>query len=80
VAKRFEYRVCLIQSARITFVNGQWQGRVAPPGQESAALESCPMEWEYLTIAGSDGWELVAALAASRNDPSAHTLYLRRER
>jgi hypothetical protein len=61
VAKAFKYRVCQVQMARVTFVNGHWQGLQVPENSDPAQLyNSCPMVWEYLESAGKDGWELVA--------------------
>ena len=61
MAKTFKYRVCQVQMARVTFVNGHWQGLQIHQGIDQAQLyNSCPMVWEYLDSAGRDGWELVA--------------------
>ena len=58
--KTFKYRVCQTQMARITYVNGLWQGLQVPEvaGAE-IVFNSCPMVWEYLEAAGREGWELV---------------------
>jgi len=62
VAKTFKYRVCQVQMARVTYVNGQWQGlQVAEVAGAETVFNSCPMVWEYLESAGRDGWELVTA-------------------
>ena len=59
---RFEYAVCLMQSSRVTFVNGEWQGRLPfNSGDTQAALDSCPWVWDYLQSAGASGWEMVGA-------------------
>jgi hypothetical protein len=64
VAKSFKYRVCQVQMARVTFVNGHWQGLQVPEDSNPAELyNSCPMVWDYLEAAGRDGWELVATSA-----------------
>ncbi len=62
MAKTFKYRVCQMQMARVTYVNGQWQGLQVPEvaGPETV-FNSCPMVWEYLDAAGREGWELVTA-------------------
>ncbi len=62
MAKTFKYRVCQTQMARVTYVNGQWQGLQVGevPGAETL-FNSCPMVWEYLESVGRDGWELVTA-------------------
>jgi hypothetical protein len=78
---RFEYRVCQVQESRVTYVNGNWQGRVAPAqGNVRDALSSCLFEWEFLSTAGEDGWQLVAASSCVGGDASARVLYLRRGR
>jgi len=76
----FEYRVCLVQGSRVTFVNGAWQGRKAiEPADPETSMDSCPEKWEYLTTAGADGWELVAVAPLTHlQDQHAQELYLRR--
>jgi len=70
-----------VQQARVTFVNGAWQGRVEPSAENSdAALQSCPTTWDYLQEAGYDGWELTAAVAHETEGLSYEVLYLKRER
>lgn len=81
VARRYEYQVCSVQSARVTWVNGGWVGNVAPEaGDHDAALQSCPTVWDYLQSVGYDGWELVSALAHQTEHGGYEMLYLRRER
>ena len=64
MAKSFKYRVCQVQMARVTFVNGHWQGLQIPEDSSSEELyNSCPMVWDYLEAAGRDGWELIATSA-----------------
>jgi hypothetical protein len=36
--RRFDYRICRVQSSRVTFVNGEWQG--TRPMQAEHAEES----------------------------------------
>jgi hypothetical protein len=83
MAKTFKYRVCQTQMARVTFVNGHWQGLQIPEQSSPAQLyNSCPMVWEYLESAGRDGWELVAATAQTdvTTGPGAATLlFLKKE-
>jgi hypothetical protein len=78
---RWEYRVCQVQDSRVTYVNGTWQGTIAP-GRSNVreALSSCLLEWEYLNSAGEDGWELVSATSGVGGDGNARVLYLRRQR
>ena len=64
----------------MTYVNGLWQGAVEPArAGASEALASCPFEWDYLAIAGEEGWEIVAAVSSSAGAENARVLYLRRE-
>ena len=78
---RYEYQVCSVQQARVTFVNGAWQGRVEPSAENSdAALQSCPQVWDYLQEAGYDGWELAASAAHQTEQAGYEVLYLKRER
>jgi hypothetical protein len=82
----FEYLVCQTQFSRVTFVNGAWQGTVPlASGDSQAALDSCPLIWDYLAWAGRDGWELVttthSALGNSETTPLlACQLFLKRQR
>ncbi len=64
MARMYEYRVCQVQQQCITFVNGEWHGRVplAEAAGASDPFGSCPKVWDYLQRVGPDGWELVAAL------------------
>jgi hypothetical protein len=82
----FEYLVCQTQFSRVTFVNGAWQGSIPlQSGDTQAALESCPLLWEYLAQAGRAGWELVTATnSAITNSETtsqlACQLFLKRQR
>jgi hypothetical protein len=82
-AKTFKYRVCQTQMARVTFVNGHWQGLQVPEESNPAELyNSCPMVWEYLESAGRDGWELVAASSqtdGTGNPNATNLLFLKKE-
>jgi len=81
VGQRFEYLVCQVQDSHVTFVNGRWVG-VAEAGRGEGSLESCPAVWDYLQWAGSEGWELVAALDSAHEAKSGgghyQVLYLKR--
>lgn len=78
MTKRFEFRECQVQRARVMFVNGEWPGTIPlAAGDQEAALQSCPQEWDYLQHAGDDGWDLASAIGDVTN---ARILYLRRER
>ena len=85
MAKTFKYRVCQTQMARITYVNGQWQGLQVPEVADAdTVFNSCPMVWEYLDAAGRDGWELVtsAGHAVSRGaevSNAVNLLFLKKE-
>ena len=83
MAKTFKYRVCQTQMARVTFVNGHWQGLQIPEESSPAELyNSCPMVWDYLESAGRDGWELVAVSAQPDGvggSTGANLLFLKRE-
>jgi hypothetical protein len=60
---QYEYLVCLVQTGRVTFVNGDWQGTIQFNTTDTqAALDSCPQVWDYLNLAGSEGWELIGAV------------------
>jgi hypothetical protein len=83
MAKTFKYRVCQTQAARVTFVNGHWQGLQVPEESNPAELyNSCPMVWEYLESAGRDGWELVSAtpqVDGAGKSSAAGLLFLKKE-
>jgi hypothetical protein len=80
MAQGYDYLVCSVQYGRVTFVNGDWNGRAPMSEDTGASLESCPHVWDYLRAAGRDGWELVAALAHPQPEAEAvqDTLYLKR--
>ena len=78
--KQIEYRVCTVQSARVTFVNNDWQGGVAPSGgNHEEALASCPQTWDYLNEQGRYGWELAAVVAYNIGEAAMQNFYLKRE-
>jgi hypothetical protein len=80
MAKRYEFRVCQVQHARVTFVNGKWQGKMAPtPDHEEQAFKTCPEEWDYLRAAGAEGWDLAGVAGGVGGEANARMLYLRRE-
>jgi hypothetical protein len=59
----FEYRVCMVQSSRVTWVNGRWEGSIGiERGDPQRALDSCPQLWDYLNTAGSEGWQMTGAV------------------
>ena len=82
----FEYLVSQTQYSKVTFVNGAWQGRIPlESGDPQAALDSCPLMWDYLAEAGRAGWELVtvanSAITSSESTSQlACQLFLKRER
>ncbi len=82
MAKMYDYRVCQVQQQYVTFVNGEWQGRV-PLSEAAGATDpfaSCTKTWYYLQRVGPDGWELVAALMYQKDGTSQYdVLYLKRE-
>lgn len=81
MTKRFEFRVCQVQSARVTFVNGEWQGgRPLAADRVDESLQTCSMEWDFLRSAGDDGWDLVSVAQGIGGDANARILYLHRER
>ena len=65
-------------------MNGKWQGADIPKSERNYEnLDGCPLVWDYLNTAGSNGWELVTALeTASQNQgqPSVRTLFLKRKK
>jgi hypothetical protein len=77
---RFEYMICTSQLMRVTFVNGRWQGELAPDAPH--ALETCPDLWEFLQRVGNTGWELVSVTAnpMPEEETILTTLYLKREK
>jgi hypothetical protein len=80
VGKRYEFRVCQVQHGRVTFVDGEWAGELAPtPDRAEQALRTCPTEWDYLRAAGAEGWDLAGVAGGVGGETNAHLLYLRRE-
>jgi hypothetical protein len=82
MTRMYDYRVCQVQQQYVTFVNGEWQGRV-PLAEAAGATDpfaSCPKTWDYLQRVGPDGWEVVAALTHELNGSTQYdVLYLKRE-
>jgi hypothetical protein len=71
--------ICTSQLMRITFVNGRWQGDLAP--DSPGALETCPDLWEFMQRVGNSGWELVSATSDQvEGEALLTTLYLKREK
>ena len=80
MAKKLEFRVCQVQEAKVTYVNGKWQGKMAlSPDHVAEAIAGCPEEWDYLQSAGADGWDLAGVAGGVGGDLSVRMLYLRRE-
>lgn len=81
MSRTFEYRVCNAQQGHVTFVDGVWQGSV--PLSEAAGqtdpFKYCLETWDYLRLAGADGWELVAVVTHQTKDGNYDLLYLKRE-
>ena len=76
----YEYQVCQVQNAAVTFVNGAWQGDV-PTAQLKGPDEisdHCPRVWDYLNMAGKQGWELVAVTTEEFEHGRLEVLYLKR--
>ena len=79
--QQFQYRVCAMQNNRITFVNGEWQGTMAPHIEDpNEALATCPAVWTYLQEAGQAGWELVSTVTQTVTGVEMQTLFLKRSR
>lgn len=79
--KQFEYRTCMVQYDRVTFVNAVWNGKVQPaPAKSDVAIKSCPLVHEYLQTAGTEGWELVTCFSQRVEDENTLTLFLKKER
>ncbi|MFL6228695.1 MAG: hypothetical protein ACJ741_07940, partial [Pyrinomonadaceae bacterium] len=76
MARRFEYRVCNVQQGHVTFVDGVWQGSVplAQVAGETDPFKYCLDVWDYLRLAGEDGWEMITAVAHQTNDASYDVL------
>jgi hypothetical protein len=91
MGKQFEYRVCQVQNTRVTFVNGSPpEAKPSDTSQREQLLTVGPTVWEYLQQAGTEGWELVAALDSAHDESSLdvgmggvghyQVLYLKREK
>jgi hypothetical protein len=82
----FEYRLAVLQQSRVTYINGEWAGRL--PLQAAAAnpaqgLESCVDVNAWLQQVGAEGWELVSVTVEPARAPSQENLtrlYLKRRR
>jgi hypothetical protein len=81
IVKRFDYLVCTCQSAKVTWVNGQWRGTVplsTDPNESGRLLDSCPATWDFLNEMGGEGWELVAAYTTTVEQYTHQTMILKR--
>ena len=78
----YEYLVCFVQEARVTFINGVWQGKVPiDTSDPQPSLDSCPMKHEFLALIGLEGWELVAVVPLTHlKDQTPLELFLKREK
>ncbi|MFP2908855.1 hypothetical protein ACLESD_28155 [Pyxidicoccus sp. 3LFB2] len=80
--RRFEYRIAQSQEGRVTFVNGQWAGRVPIQDASRSAkpFESCETQWDWLQAEGLHGWELVSStVEVTSGGENLTRLYLKRE-
>lgn len=78
---KWEYAVASVQQARVTWVNGAWNGERALDEEhdEEKLFASCPHVWDFLNEAGADGWELVGSNVQQASEgPPLTTLYLMR--
>jgi len=84
VARGFEYMICVSQYQKVTFVNGEYQGRFS--GQQVVAevsermYDSCPGLLEYLQHVGAEGWELVSAYPVTFEAGTIEKLIFKRPR
>lgn len=79
-SKRFEYLILTVQTARVTFANGEWQGGGENGnGDAQTEIDSCPLHWDYLQYAGDEGWELVGAIPQDEPATELQTLYMKRK-
>lgn len=81
--KQFEYQVCYGLVDRVTFANGTWLGADIPESKRKQEdVLTCPLMWEYLAEAGTNGWELVTILetpTGHKGDQKVRTYFLKRE-
>ena len=81
MARNFEYQICTVQEARVTWVNGVWIGTQPIVADHRQVLDSCPHTWDYLNMVGQDGWELVSSTSTVWQEAVRYeTLYLKRGR
>lgn len=83
----FEYRIAVLQQGKVTYVNGEWAGRM--PLKEAISnsakgFESCDDENTWLQRAGAEGWELVSVTVVPVQVPGSQEtltrMYLKRRR
>jgi hypothetical protein len=78
MSNHYEYRVCQLQQAKVTFVNGTWAGnKPMDPAKAEDSLSACSTIWDYLYDAGREGWELIATSVTAQTPPR-EVLYLKR--
>lgn len=83
----FEYRIAMLQQGKVTYVNGQWAGRMPlqmAVSNSAKGLESCDDESTWLQNAGAEGWELVSVTVTPVQVPGSQEtltrMYLKRRR
>ena len=82
-AKKINYLVCNVQDAKVTWVNGEWVGKVSfSSASPEEALMSCPDVWDFLNEKGAGGWDLTtvdsSVLRSGDGETRFSTLYLKR--
>ena len=77
----FEYLVVQVQDMRATFANGQWVGSISLEAAKTdftAGLNSCMQIWDYVQVAGRDGWEMVGTTSMGAPGAEFQMLYFKR--
>ncbi len=82
--QQFDYLICQSQAGKVTFVNSEFAGQAI--GDQSIEevrnrmYDSCPNYVEFVTKAGTEGWELICGYVVNTGHSPIEKLIFKRPR